>query len=159
DPFDATLDDLEQVPAVEGRTGIRADLNRAQQLPARRIEGRQPVSRSEPHLPAVVRDAVYVVDTRKGPVLADDLGAGSAHDPSLVGRERGREQQRRRGSRHGWGDPTARSAAPERLHLARFGQRIERALRGALTRAEREREGRARPRFTVGEEGEHPRVL
>src|SRR5262249_22906510 len=76
DPFDATLDDLEQVPAVEGRTGIRADLDRAQQLPARRIEGRQPVSRSEPHLPAVVRDAVYVVDTRKGPVLADDLGAG-----------------------------------------------------------------------------------
>src|SRR5262249_24347971 len=114
DPFDATLDDLEQVPAVEGRTGIRADLDRAQQLPARRIEGPQPVSRSDPHLPAVVRDAVYVVDTRKGPVLADDLGAGSAHDPSLVGRERGREQQRRRGSRHGWGDPTARSAAPER---------------------------------------------
>ena len=41
-----------------------------------------------------------------------------------------------------------------------FGRkRIERALYGALARSNRQRQGRARPRFTVGEKGLHHGVL
>jgi hypothetical protein len=64
---------LNQVLAVEGRSCIRGDIDRAQRFPGRRIEGVQPVSRSEPDVPAVVRDAVHVVDTRKGSILTNDF--------------------------------------------------------------------------------------
>ena len=57
------------------------------------------------------------------------------------------------------GQPAARPAAPEGLHLACRRQRIERPLHGALAGAERQRQGRARPGFAVGEEGQHRRML
>src|SRR4029453_9601152 len=63
----AILDALVQVPRVEGRSGVRGDLERAQRFPARRIEGDQLVSGSEPDALAVKRDAVHVVGTREGP--------------------------------------------------------------------------------------------
>ena len=44
DLLDATLGELKQVPAVEGRTCRRGDIDRAHHLPARRIEGVQLVS-------------------------------------------------------------------------------------------------------------------
>src|SRR5262249_6174755 len=85
DFLDAISDDLEQVGAVEGRACTRAgDIDRAQRLPARGIEGNQLVAGSKPDVPAVVRDPVHVVDTRKGSILADDLGARSIHPSILV---------------------------------------------------------------------------
>src|SRR5262249_39343710 len=89
DLLDAISDDLEQVLAVEGRACTRAgDIDRAQHLPARGIEGVQLVTGSEPDVPTVVRDPVHVVDTRKGSILADDLGGRSIHPSILVPRQR-----------------------------------------------------------------------
>src|ERR1051326_3981323 len=47
DLLDAILGDLKQVPAVEGRSRMRGDIDRAQRLPTRGIEGVQLVSRSK----------------------------------------------------------------------------------------------------------------
>src|SRR5437870_295336 len=74
DLLDAILGELEQVPAVEGRSRMRGDIDRAQRLSARRIEGDQLVSRREPDVLTVKRNPMHVVDTRKGSVLTDDLG-------------------------------------------------------------------------------------
>src|SRR5216684_973618 len=73
DLLDASLGDLKQVPAVEGRSRMRGDIDRAHRLPARRIEGGQLVSSGKPDVLAVIRDPTHVVDTREGSVLADDL--------------------------------------------------------------------------------------
>ena len=69
DLLDAILGELIQVLAVEGRPRMRSDVDRAQDLPARRIEGVQRVSGSKPDVMAVGRDAMDVVDTRKGSIL------------------------------------------------------------------------------------------
>jgi hypothetical protein len=53
---------------------MRGDIDRAQRLPARRIEGVQLVSGSKPDLLTVIRNPMHPVDTRKGPVLTDDFG-------------------------------------------------------------------------------------
>jgi hypothetical protein len=74
DLLDAIRGDLKEVPAVEGASGIRSDFDRAQQLPARRIEGFQRVSSGKPDIPTVERHSVHVVDARKGSILTDDLG-------------------------------------------------------------------------------------
>src|SRR5579864_972999 len=74
DLLDAILGELKQVLAVEGRSRMRGDIDRAQRLPARRIDGDQLVSRGEPDVMTVIRDATHVVGTWKGSVLADDLG-------------------------------------------------------------------------------------
>jgi hypothetical protein len=74
DPLDAILSDLKKMPAVEGRSGMRGDGDRAQHVPARRIEGVQPVSGREPDMPTVKRDPVHEVDARKGSVFAKDFG-------------------------------------------------------------------------------------
>ena len=47
------LGDLEQVPAVERRAGVRRHLDRAHHLAARGIERVEPVARREPDLLAV----------------------------------------------------------------------------------------------------------
>jgi len=65
---------LKQVLAVEGRSCMRGDIDRAQRLPARRIEGVQLVSSSKPDVLTVIRDSVHVVGTRKGSILTDDFG-------------------------------------------------------------------------------------
>ena len=70
----AQLGDLKQVLAIEGRSRMRGDINRAQRLPARRIEGVQLVSGGKPNMLTVIRDAMHVVDTRKGSILTDDFG-------------------------------------------------------------------------------------
>jgi hypothetical protein len=74
DLLDAIPGELKQVLAVEGRPGIRGDIDRAQQLPARGIEGVQPVSSSKPDVLTVIRDSMHAVGTRKGSILTDDLG-------------------------------------------------------------------------------------
>jgi hypothetical protein len=74
DLLDAILGELEQVPAVERRARMRGNIDRALHLPARRIEGVQLVAGRKPDLPTVERDPVHLVDTRKGSILAEDLG-------------------------------------------------------------------------------------
>ena len=74
DLLDAILGELKQVLAVEGRSRMRGDLDRAHRLPARRIEGVQFVSGGKPDVPAVKRNPIHAVDTRKGSVLAEDFG-------------------------------------------------------------------------------------
>jgi hypothetical protein len=53
---------------------MRRGIDRAQRLPTRRIEGVQRVSGSKPDVLTVIRDSMHVVDTRKGSILANDLG-------------------------------------------------------------------------------------
>ena len=74
DLLDAILGDLKQVLAVEGRSRMRGDIDRAQRLPARRIEGVQLVSGSKPDVLTVIRDPMHAVDTRKGSILTEDFG-------------------------------------------------------------------------------------
>src|SRR5262249_27654411 len=78
---------------------------------------------------------------------------------SLINRQRSRKQQRRCETGHRQGHPTKSSPAAERLHLACRRERIERALHRALARSQRKRQRRARPGFTVGEEGKHRSML
>ena len=48
DLLDAVLGDLEQVLAVEGRSRMRGDIDRARRLPLVGIEGVEPVAGGEP---------------------------------------------------------------------------------------------------------------
>src|SRR5215471_543556 len=73
DLLNAIASDLKDVLAVEGRAGVRRDVDRAHHLPTRRIEGLQLVSGSKPDALTVVGDAVHVVDPRKRPILPDDF--------------------------------------------------------------------------------------
>src|SRR5256712_10575587 len=73
DLLDAILGELKQVLAVEGRSCMRGDTDRAQRFPARRIEGDQLVSSSKPDVLTVIRDSMHA-GTRKGSILTDDLG-------------------------------------------------------------------------------------
>jgi hypothetical protein len=74
DLLDAIPGKLKQVLTVEGRSGMRGHLDRAQHLPARRIERVQPVSGRKPDLLTVIRDSTYAVDPRKGSILTNDFG-------------------------------------------------------------------------------------
>ena len=74
DLLDAILGDLKQVLAVEGRSCMRGDIDRAQRLPARRIEGVQLVSGSKPDVLTVIRDPMPRGRHRKGSILTDDFG-------------------------------------------------------------------------------------
>jgi hypothetical protein len=74
DLLDAIFGDLKQVLPVERRTCMGSDIDRADRLPARRIEGVQPVSRREPNVLTVESNAVYLVGTRKGSIFAKDFG-------------------------------------------------------------------------------------
>ena len=68
DLLDAILGDLEQMLAVEGRSRMRGDIDRAQRLPAGRIEGVQPVAGGKPDLLAVIGDPMPMRSTPgKGP--------------------------------------------------------------------------------------------
>src|ERR1700733_1278478 len=73
--LDAILGDLKQVTAVEGCSCMRGDIDRADCLPARGIEGVQLVSGGEPDVPAVVGDAMHPFCARKGSVLAHGFGS------------------------------------------------------------------------------------
>ena len=73
DLLDAILGDLKQVPSLEGRSGMRGDVDRAHRRTARRIDGAQFVPEGDPDVLTVVRDAMHAVGTRKGTVLTNDL--------------------------------------------------------------------------------------
>jgi hypothetical protein len=74
DLLDAILGELKQILAVERRSCMRSDLDRAQRLPARRIQGVQRVASGKPDVLTVIRDAMHMVDTRKGSILTEDWG-------------------------------------------------------------------------------------
>jgi hypothetical protein len=91
DFLDAIPGELEQVLAVEGRSCIRGDLDRAQRPPARRIEGVEPLSSSKPDVLTVIRDSMHLVDTRKRAILTSDFGYGLVHASILITRQWSRE--------------------------------------------------------------------
>jgi hypothetical protein len=59
--------------AVEGRSGMPGDIDRAHHRPVRGIKGVQPVSGRKPDVLTVERKPMHVVDTRKGSILTDDF--------------------------------------------------------------------------------------
>src|SRR5215469_188625 len=71
--LDTILGDLIDTFAVEGRSGMRSDIDRAQHLSARRIYDVQLVARSKPDMLPVIGDPMHSFGTRKGAILADDL--------------------------------------------------------------------------------------
>jgi hypothetical protein len=82
--LDATLGELKEVLAVEGRSRIPGDIDRAHRLPARKIEGVELLSGCKPDVPTVKRDPMHVVDIRKGSILTQDFGRGMNHAPILA---------------------------------------------------------------------------
>ena len=71
---DTILGDLKQVLAVESRSSVRGDIDRAKHLATGRIESVQLVSGGKPDLPAVISDAMHSLRPGKGPVFANDFG-------------------------------------------------------------------------------------
>src|SRR6185312_2619497 len=74
----------------------------------------------------------------------------------LADRQRSGEQQACRESRHARRDPAAGPPTAKRLDLAGRGERLQRALDGARTATERQRQCRTRPRLAVGKQCQHP---
>src|ERR1700719_3125815 len=68
DLLDAILGELKQVLAVEGRSCMRGDINRAPRLSARGIEGDQFVSSGKPDVLTVKRDSIHLVGAWEGPI-------------------------------------------------------------------------------------------
>src|SRR5262244_3936497 len=64
---------------VESGACTRSDIDRAEHLPVRRIEGVQLISGSKPDMLTVIRDSMDVIDTRKGTILSYDFGRRSTH--------------------------------------------------------------------------------
>jgi hypothetical protein len=71
---DAILGDLKQMLAVERRSGMRGDIDRAHRLAALRIERVQPVTGRKPDVMTIIRDPIDALGTRKGSILPDDFG-------------------------------------------------------------------------------------
>src|SRR6516162_4983919 len=84
DLLDAILGDLKQVLAVEGRSSMCRDIDRAHRLPARRIEGVELVPRSKPDVLTVKGHSMHVVDIREGSIFTCDFGGRLFHAPILV---------------------------------------------------------------------------
>src|ERR1700683_4570044 len=95
DLLDAILGELIQVLAVEGRSRMRNDIDRAQRLAAGGVEGVDLLPSRKPDILTIVRDAIHALGPRKGSVLSNDVGGGSTHDSILVNRQERREAQRR----------------------------------------------------------------
>jgi hypothetical protein len=74
DLLDAILGELVQVLTVEGRSGMRGDIDRAQYLAARRIDGVQLVAGRKPNPLTVIRDSIDAGGTRKGTILTNNIG-------------------------------------------------------------------------------------
>src|SRR5262245_44981795 len=74
DLVDLLFGDLVQVFAVEGCPCVCGDIDRAQCLAARGIEGPQRIAGSKPDLLAVKRNPAHIVDALEGSILTNDLG-------------------------------------------------------------------------------------
>src|SRR5260370_299953 len=73
DLLDAILGELKQMLAVEGRSRMRGNIDRAQYLPARGIERVDFVSGRKPDMLTVKRNPTHAVDPRKGSILTNDF--------------------------------------------------------------------------------------
>jgi hypothetical protein len=85
--LDAILGNLKQVLAVECRSCVRGDIDRAHCLAASRIEGIQRVSSRKPDVLTVIGDSMYVVAAWKRTIFTNDFGVGSVHAPILSARQ------------------------------------------------------------------------
>ena len=72
DFLNAIFGDLKQVPAIESCSRMRGDVNRAQRLTARWIEGVQFISQRTRRV-AVIGDSMHAVGIRKGAILTEDF--------------------------------------------------------------------------------------
>ena len=103
---------------------------------------------------------MHLVDPRKGSILAKDFGCGSlsCFHPNRSAAE---PVSNKMVGKPGTGGVIQRRARPRPSDctLPAAASDTERPLHGALAGPERDREGRARPRLAIGEEGEHPRML
>jgi hypothetical protein len=79
DFLDAILGDLKQVLAVESGACVRGDVDRAQCLAARWIQGVQFVPGRKPDVLTVIGNPSNVVDTWKGSIFTEEFGGGSFH--------------------------------------------------------------------------------
>ena len=86
DFLDSLVRELKQVPAVESRSRVRGDIDRAQRFPALGIEGVELVSRRKPHAFTVKRHTIHTVDARKRSILTEDFGWSCFHAPILIAR-------------------------------------------------------------------------
>src|SRR6266567_8351537 len=59
DLVNATLNDLKEVLAVEGRSCVRSHIDHPHHFPARRIEGIQLVARCKPHVLTVIANSMH----------------------------------------------------------------------------------------------------
>src|SRR4051812_46331145 len=84
DLLDPLFRDLVEVPAIEGGSGMRGDVDRPHRLAAGRIDRIQLVTGREPDVVAVEGDAMDLLGAFEGAVLADDLGGGSGHGLASV---------------------------------------------------------------------------
>ena len=84
DLMNVIFGDLIKIFSVESRSRMRRNFDRALHLSARRIEGVQLVTGSEPDVLTIIGDAMDSLGTRKGPIFADDFGGGFVHAPILV---------------------------------------------------------------------------
>jgi hypothetical protein len=91
DLLDAIFGDLKQVRAIERRSCMCGNVDRAQGFPALGIEVDQLVPGSQPDALAVIRDAMHMLDARKGTILPHDFGCCFTHDSILVTWQRSRE--------------------------------------------------------------------
>src|SRR6516165_488719 len=73
DLLNAILGDLKQVLAVESRSCMRGDIERALHLPTRRVESVQFVSRSKPDVLSVISDTMDSGGTWEGAILPNDF--------------------------------------------------------------------------------------
>ena len=87
DLLDDRLGDLEQVPAVERRSGMGRHGDGARHRAGFRIEDVQPVAGREPDAAAVEGEAVDGVDAGEGTVFAEDFGRGVFHRSILAARQ------------------------------------------------------------------------
>ena len=93
DLLNAILGELKQVLAIKCRSCMPRDIDRAHHFPTHRVERLQGLSRSKPYVLTVIRDAMHMVDARKGSILANDLGGSGScfpHVSSLVNRAEAR---------------------------------------------------------------------
>src|SRR5436190_4527877 len=81
DLLNAILGELKQVLAIECRSGMPRDIERAPHFPTHRIERLQGFSRGKPYVLTIIGDAMHVVDAWKGPILANDLGGSGSCFP------------------------------------------------------------------------------
>jgi hypothetical protein len=79
DFLDASFSDLKQVPAIEGRSCMSGNIDRASHPLARGVEGVQLISGRKPDMLTVKRKPMHLLDLRKGSILADDFGCRSFH--------------------------------------------------------------------------------